>query len=100
MSMTKLDMEGVAESIPFYADLRDLGTLQTVVRIMCGGGPLGWMAATQPSEFYIDSRVGRLPYPRKAILQAVMVLQLTATAKGLDPKRLPDPPDFHNCGIF
>jgi len=98
--MLKLDLEQVAESDNYYRDSRDIGTLQTVVKIMCGGGYLGNFAAEQPADFYIDDRVGRLPYRRKEITQAVAVLVTTAKARGLDPHNLPSPPDFHNCGIF
>ena len=98
--MKKLDMAEVVKSDEYYRKDRPLETLQTVVRIMCGGGYLGNFAASQPADFYIDDRVGRLPYRRKDIMQAVTVLAAIAEARGLDPRHLPDPPDFHNCGVF
>ena len=74
--------------------------LQTAVYVMCGGGMLGTFAAEQPGNFYIDTRVGRLPYPKKAIYQVVKTLCTHAIKFGLDPKRLSDRPLFPNCGIF
>jgi len=67
---------------------------------MCGGGFLGHFAAEQPSVFYIDSRVGRLPYSRRAIEQAVAVLVELAKKAGLDPCHMPKMPAFHNCGTY
>jgi len=74
--------------------------LQVAVYVMCGGGLLGHFAAEQPADFYIDDRVGRLPYPRKEIYQAVSVLKTLAEAHCLDPHKMPELPSFHACGIF
>ena len=98
--MLKLDLKAVVASDEHYRDRRDIGTLQTVVKVMCGGGYMGYFAATQPADFYIDDRCGRLPYRRKEIMQAVRVLAAIAEARGLDPRHLPEPPDFHFCGVF
>jgi hypothetical protein len=68
--MLKLDLAEVAESDKAYRKDREMGTLQTVVYIMCGGGILGHFAAEQPADFYIDDRVGKLAYPKRQILQA------------------------------
>jgi hypothetical protein len=95
-----LDLKQVAESDTQYRESRELGTLQTVVFVMCGGGMTGRFAAEQPADFYIDDRCGRLPYRRKDIIQAVRVLAAIAEARGLDPHKLPRRPDFHACGIF
>lgn len=72
---------------------------QMFVFTMCGGGLLGRSAAEQPDEFYIDSRVGRLPYPKKEILQAVKVLAILAKVMGLH-KKLPQLPFFHASGVL
>lgn len=77
-----------------------IGPHQVAVYVMCGGGVLGSFAAEQPADFYIDDRVGRLPYPRKEICQAVETLTTIAEVNGLNPKHLPPMPRFHNCGIF
>ena len=98
--MLKLNPQAVKDSDVVYRQYRDIGTLQTVVKVMCGGGYLGNFAARQPADFYIDDRCGRLPYRRKEIMQAVSVLTWTAEARGLNPRSLPEPPDFHGCGIF
>jgi hypothetical protein len=74
--------------------------LQTAVFVMAGGGYLGNFAAEQPGKFYIDDRVGKLPYTRKEIYQAVEVLKILAEENGLDPNHLPEKPSFHNMGIF
>lgn len=103
----KLDMKQVEENLrerkksggrkQFLAELQQL---QVAVNVMCGGGFLGSFAAEQPGEgFYIDSRVGRLPYKVKEIYQAVAVLALYQKVAGL--KKMPtNYRDFHNCGTF
>jgi len=76
---------------------KDLSALQVEVYVMCGGGMLGKFAATQPSDFYIDARVGRLPFSRRDICQAVEVLKGVAIKLGKDPHSLPKP---HICGVW
>jgi hypothetical protein len=78
----------------------DIGAHQVAVYVMCGGGMLGRFAAEQPADFYIDTRVGRLPYGSRAIEQAVEVLQVIAEAHGLDPHNMPAMPHFHASGVF
>ena len=97
--MRKLNQEAVSESAKDYWS-NSIKAHQTAVFVMCGGGYLGEFAAEQPGSFYIDDRVSRLPYGKKAIYQAVETLCTIATANGLDPKHLPPRPQFHNCGIF
>lgn len=96
--MTKLDMDQVKESVKHYG--YEIGPQQVVVYVMCGGDMLGNFAAEQPADFYIDDRVGKLPYSRKDITQAVNVLVAIAEAHGLDPHHLPPRPRFHSSGIF
>jgi hypothetical protein len=74
--------------------------MQVAVFTMCGGGMLGHFAAEQPADFYIDSRCHGLPYSKRAIMQAVEVLAVTAKVFGLDPHRMPEMPQFHNMGAF
>ena len=73
--MRKLSEEAKAEQAKRIAETPEL-MRQTEVAIftMIGGGFLGASAVNQPAEFYIDSRVGRLPYSKRAILQAVEIL--------------------------
>ena len=80
-----------AETIP---------AMQIAIYVMCGGGFLGRFAAEQPADFYIDARVGRLPYTRREIEQAAKVLTVAAQAHGLDPHHLPPMPRFHNLGVL
>lgn len=95
--MRVLDQEKVkesgwkAETIPF---------MQVSIYTMCGGGILGRFAAEQPSDFYIDDRVGKLPYKKVEIYQAVKTLVTIAEMNGLDPHDMPAMPDFHNMGVF
>ena len=96
--MIKLNQEMVAKDGGFWKE--SISTHQAVVYVMCGGGMLGHFAAEQPADFYIDDRVGKLPYPKKQIYQAVETLGTLAKANGLDPHHLPNGPRFHNCGIF
>lgn len=97
--MIKLDQKEI-EKIVFYYPIEAIQILQTVVCVMIGGGILGRLGAEQPAKFYIDDRVGRLPYPKKEIYQAMATLATFARAKGLDPQKLREMPVFHNCGIF
>lgn len=80
--------------------LRRLENAQVAVYVMCGGGYLGRFAAEQPADFYIDMRVGRLPYPKRVIEKAVLRLALLAQEAGLNPHDMPKMPDFDNLGHF
>jgi len=93
-----LDFDKVAESRKYGKE--QIGALQVAVYVAVGGGVLGRSAAEQPADFYIDDRCGRLPYCRRAIMQAVSVLAVLAKAGGYDPHHMPPMPDFHACGIF
>lgn len=95
--MKKLNQDRVAES-GWKAD--SLPAMQVAVYVMCGGGFLGRFAAEQPASFYIDDRVGHLPYKRPEILQAVKTLCTIARANNIDPAHMPEMPQFHNMGIF
>lgn len=100
--MRELDQKKVAECTAWYrwGEGEKLKAHQAAVCVMCGGGFLGRFAAEQPADFYIDGRVGRLPYPKKAIEQAVETLATVAEEAGLDAHHLPKMPSFHNCGVF
>lgn len=95
--MKHLNQERVAES---EWGAETIPPMQTAVYVMCGGGFLGRFAAERPTDFYIDDRIGQLPYNRKEIYQAVETLKTLAIANGLNPGRLPAMPSFHNMGIF
>lgn len=85
-----------------------IGALQVAVYVMCGGGMLGRFAAEQPAEFYIDMRVGKLPYPKKDILQAVTFLDAISTSAGFDTSgfgkdgklKMPAMPDLPGCWVW
>ena len=79
------------EIVPFH---------QVAVYVMCGGGFLGHFAAEQPADFYIDDRVGRLPFRRSEICYAVRTLAQIAKARGLNPHDLPPLPVLHSFGIL
>jgi len=96
--MITLDQEKVKKSAGTCKHW--IQTMQVVVYTMAGGGQLGALASEQPADFYIDARVGKLPYKRKEIYQAVKTLATIAEANGLDPCRLDPIPPFHNMGIF
>ena len=72
-----------------------IGYLQIIVCVMCGGGLLGRLAAEQPADFYIDSRVGRLPFSKRDIRKTVEALAALALGQGLDPHHMPPIPGFH-----
>lgn len=94
-----LDMEKVKDSALHWSK-DTIPSMQLAVHVMCGGGLLGRFAAEQPADFYIDSRVARLPYSKAAITQAVRCLVAFAETYGLDPHNLPTLPSFHNMGIL
>ena len=98
--MRTLDQARVRESAPTYWGLETIGAHQVALYVMCGGGLLGRFAAEQPADFYIDDRVGRLPYSRDEIYQAAATLVSIAEADELNPHDLPQMPKFHNFGIF
>ena len=100
--MRKIPLERVREYVSFDpAGVRkEVPHLQNAVFVMCGGGFLGDFAATQPADFYIDSRCGRLPYGRRAIMQAVEILATIAVELELDPHNMPSRPSYHNLGTF
>jgi hypothetical protein len=79
--------------------IKDIESIQWIVYTMIGGGMLGEFAMTQPADFYIDLRVGRLPYPHRRIFHAVEILKGLAEYLGLDPHNLPKP-DRLNYWIF
>ena len=95
--MNKLDQEKVKES-GWKGD--SVPAMQVAVYVMCGGGMIGRFASEQPADFYIDDRVGKLPYPKKEIYQAVATLKTIAEVNGIDPHKMPVMPNFHNMGIF
>ena len=72
-----------------WATEEDLKSLQVEVYAICGGGMLGCFAMTQTADFYIDDRVGGLPYRKRDIYQAVEVLKGVAIKLGKDPHNLP-----------
>lgn len=92
--------EGYAKNRKQHATKDSLAHLQTAVYVMAGGGFLGQSAACQPASFYIDARCGKLPYPKRAILQAVQALVIEAGVLGVDPNNLPPIARWHNCGVF
>ena len=55
-------------------DKDELQAVKATIWTMIGGGRLAEFAVRQPADFYIDIRVGRLPYSRRDILQAVAIL--------------------------
>jgi len=95
--MIKLDQAKVAES-GWTAD--SIPAMQVAVFVMCGGGMVGRFAAEQPADFYLDDRVGKLPYKAREIIQAVETLATIAEKNGFDPHHLPEMPRFHNMGTF
>jgi len=97
--MYKLDFEEVKEGAKYWQGKRRLERQQIAVYVMAGGGMLGRFAAQQPADFYIDDRVGRLPYPKKEIKQAVKVLEIFAEQNKLDPHNL-EMPRLHSMGVF
>lgn len=84
-----------------YLHREDIPALQSLIYAMIGGGTLARVAIANPRDFYLDSRAGKLPYTRRAILQAVRVLAAVYDLHHIGPEeadtcrvRLP------NLGIF
>ena len=96
--MKKLDLDYIAQN--GTATPETIRALQVAIYVACGGGLLGRLAAEQPADFYVDDRVGHLPYVKKEIMQAVSVLAALAGKVGFNPHNMPKMADFHNCGIW
>lgn len=104
----KLDLEQVEKN--FRMDIKEKGgkaklreemqALRVSIYTMIGGGMIGELAVNRPNQFYIDARVGKLPYKNRSIHQAVDVLKLYVKVLGLTPDTMPRMPHFHNCGLF
>jgi len=73
---------------------------QVCLFVMCGGGHMGRFAAENPADFYIDDRIGQLPFSRQEIQTAAATLATIAKAHGLNPHDLPPMPLLHSFGIF
>lgn len=69
--------------------LDTIKALQAAAYTMCGGGFVGQLAVLHPRAFYVDARVGKLPYPVKQISKVVETLCVYATVHGLDTDNLP-----------
>ena len=95
-----MDYEQVKESIEFAGDRWQIGTLQVAIFVAVGGGLIGSMFAHNPKHAYIDLRAGWTPCNRNDIEKMRLTLMAMAEVKGLDPRRLPPMPEFHNCGVF
>ena len=99
--MRKLSKEAIEGQAKFIAENpQRMATLEGVIHTMIGGGYLASYAMSRPKDFeYIDSRMGRLPYPKAAICQAVSILALARQYAGI-----PEPYDLSvkipDLGIF
>ena len=95
MKLTQEQKEHQARSIATNPEL--MRDTEVAVYTMIGGGLLGAFAVDQPADFYIDSRVGRFPYPKKAILQAVEILALAHQVAGVEGRTAVH---LLNLGVF
>lgn len=77
----------------------DLQSAQVAVYVMIGGGMLGAFAMRQPASFYIDTRVGKLPYSRKDIMQVIECIIAACHVLGKDAHNLPEP-SLPGCWVF
>lgn len=79
--------------------IKQLEFLQVMLYVMVGGGMLGNFAMRQPADFYIDLRVGRLPYSKSDIFRAIETLKAMADFLKLDASHLPEL-DFYGAWVF
>jgi len=93
-----LDFEAIKKNAPQWKD--GIGLMQVAVYVMAGGGLIGRLAAEQPADFYVDTRVSRRPYGLRDLSRAVKVLAVIADANGLNPHNMPKMPNLHNLAIF
>ena len=102
----KLDMDQVRRNLAAAYEenpaqhMERLRAQQVAVYVMCGGGMIGRQHAERPLSAYIDARVAKRPYSRKAIDNATRVLAVMAEVAGINADSLPPMPDLHNSGIF
>lgn len=73
---------------------------RVAVYVMVGGGMLGKSAVDDPWTFYIDLRVGRLPYAKRDIMHAVRDLATLCEAAGLHRNNMPPMVNIPNLGVF
>lgn len=99
MTLTQKDLQQIKEGAVGSWGLETIPAMQVAVYVMCGGGLLGRFASQQPADFYIDDRVGQLPYAKPKILEAVQVLAAIAQVDGLNPHEL-QPITLHNLRVF
>lgn len=102
LNLTAEQIDTQADAIVAAGD-QGFGEVQSTIYTMLGGGMLAHSAITQPGHFYIDSRVGRLGYPKRAILQAVSILERAAAKRGVvgANRAIPDYRAFRlNLGVF
>ena len=79
--------------------LEDFHGLQVAVYVMVGGGLLGALYATQPTDASLDDRAGRRPYHDDEIETVRQVMIAACHALGLDPHRIPMP-RLPGCWVF
>lgn len=70
--------------------LHMIPSVQAEIYVMCGMGYLGTMGACQPSDFYIDTRCGRLPYNKISIKSIARIL-----ARLIEIAELEEPLEFN-----
>lgn len=83
-----------------WAKPETIAACRVAVYTMIGGGMLGQSAANDPWTFYIDTRVGKLPYSKRDIMHAVRDLATLCDAAGLTSVTMPPMPNFPNLGVF
>ncbi len=71
--------------------LRIIPSIQAEIYVMCGMGYLGSFGATQPTDFYIDTRCGRLPYNKTDIKSIARIL-----ARLVEIAKLEEPLEFNS----
>jgi len=83
--------ETVARESPVTDDDKKLMVEQIILHTMIGAnaGLIARSAMTNPAEFYIDDRAGRLRYPRKEIYKQAAKLAKLAVEYGQNPRDLP-----------
>lgn len=97
-SLDKQNWLDVNATWPQRATKEHLHSLQIAIYVMCGGGMLGKVAATQPGIFTIDTK-RRLPYSQECIRRVTTCLIAVADCLGEDPCNL-DMPPLPSCWVW
>lgn len=99
---SKTILAGRSDYNPNATELSPIQRQQALIYAFIGPGFmfLPGMATRQPADFYIDDRCGTPKAGRRVVLAAVEHLVRLCKEANVDPRKVPEAPNFHNCRLF